>query len=161
MPSRHAVIFFGASTIAAVSAIKIVRAFWGVQRIGKDEIFGEYRVGASQLVLAGQQRLAIAFELNPILPGHVVAAPRRAVGLVEELEGAEYLELWRCVRKAQALVESQHGSINASNLLLKEQFERGGHLHVHIVPRTGASDFSRDDQVAQRNRRVSWVLISS
>lgn len=45
------------------------------------------------------------------------------------------------------MAEARHSDIVASNLLLKEECGVGGHVHVHVVPRTGAADVARDDQV--------------
>ncbi|KAL1507030.1 hypothetical protein AB1Y20_007892 [Prymnesium parvum] len=150
----RAALLLGATTLSVAAGYRLVRLMAGTSRVGVDERFGALSIGASQLVLASARRLAVAFELNPILAGHLVVAPRRCVQRVNELDDAEYDELWRCVRQAQVLAEGRRAGSRASNLLLKEGVGDAP-LHVHVVPRTGPADFERDDQVF--DELYSWV----
>ena len=82
--------------------------------------------------------------VRPIVDEHAVVAPRRAVSRASALSDAEWLDLWRCVRRAQAGAEARRGSV-ASNLLMTDGTE---HIHVHVVPRLAEPpDFPKNDMV--------------
>ena len=83
--------------------------------------------------------------VRPIVDEHAVVAPRRAVSRASALSDAEWLDLWRTARRAQAAVEARHGA-GASNLLLKDGTARLPHLHAHVVPRL-QGDFAVSDMV--------------
>lgn len=108
------------------------------------QVHGCISVGASHVLLTSPWSVAFS-GLQPIVPGHCVVAPLRPVGRAPELSDAEWLDLWRTARRAQAAVESMHG-IGASNLLLKDGTARLPHLHAHVVPRL-QGDFAVSDQV--------------
>ena len=114
------------------------------ERLGDDLQLGDVAVGASQVLLASPK--SVAFDgLQPIVDGHCVVAPRRPVARVSELSDAEWLDLWRTVRRAQAAAEAPR-AVAASNLLLKDGTARLPHVHAHVVPRL-PGDFEVSDTV--------------
>ena len=114
------------------------------ERVGEDLQLAGISVGASQVLFALQQSVAFS-GLQPIVPGHCVVAPLRPVGRALDLSEGDWLDLWRTVRRAQAVVEGTHEA-TASNLLLKDGTARLPHLHAHVVPRL-PGDFAVSDQV--------------
>ena len=75
--------------------------------------------------------------LRPLVPGHVLVTPRRAVMRTAELSPAEADVLWDTVRRVQAVVEAAHGA-SASEVGVQDGKGAGQsvpHVHVHIIPR--------------------------
>ena len=156
VPNRGGVAIALGSAGLCVAATILARQNWqqrsrlcmgaeGEERLGDDLMLGDIRVGASRVLLASSQTAAYR-GLRPIVEGHCVVAPRRSVGRVSDLSDAEWLDLWRTVRRVQATIESEHGA-EASNLLLKDGTARlAGHAHAHVVPRFHL-DFARNDDV--------------
>jgi bis(5'-adenosyl)-triphosphatase len=114
------------------------------ERAGEDILLANISVGASHMLLTSPSSVAFS-GLQPIVPGHSIVAPLRPVGRAPELSDAEWLDLWRTARRAQAAVEARHGA-GASNLLLKDGTARLPHLHAHVVPRL-QGDFAVSDTV--------------
>ena len=114
------------------------------ERAGEDILLADISVGASHVLLTSPSSVAFS-GLQPIVPGHCIVAPLRPVGRAPELSDAEWLDLWRTARRAQAAVEARHGA-GASNLLLKDGTARLPHLHAHVVPRL-QGDFAVSDMV--------------
>ncbi len=81
---------------------------------------------------------SVAFvNLRPLVPGHVLVSPRRAVKRLCELTPTEATDLWRTVRSVQATVEIAHGA-RASELGVQDGVDAGQtvpHVHVHVLPR--------------------------
>ena len=138
----------GALTFGATRYIRHSRLLCSAasssERVGEDLQLAEISVGASHVLLTSPWSVAFS-GLQPIVPGHCVVAPLRPVGRAPELSDAEWLDLWRTARRAQAAVEGTHAA-GASNLLLKDGTARLPHLHVHVVPRL-PGDFAVSDQV--------------
>ena len=116
--------------------------------------FAGLRIAPSQLVCESEHCVAIAAP-QPIVPGHVLVAPRRAVARLDELHAAEAAELWSTAREAQRAIAAGRfapgGRVAASafNLALKDGAGAGqpvAHVHAHIVPRA-AGDLARNDEV--------------
>ena len=142
VPNRGGVAIALGSAGLCVAATILARQNWqqrsrlcmgaeGEERLGDDLMLGDIRVGASRVLLASSQTVAYR-GLRPIVEGHCVVAPRRSVGRVSDLSDAEWLDLWRTVRRVQATIESEHGA-EASNLLLKDGTARLPHLHAHVA----------------------------
>ena len=92
----------------------------------------------SSFILA---RDGVAFALlnaYPYNPGHVMVAPTRHVGEIEQLEAAELLGTGRLAQRAvKALREQMHpdGFNLGANLGRVAGAGIPGHLHWHVVPR--------------------------
>ena len=138
----------GALTFGATRYIRHSRLLCSAasssERVGENLQLAEISVGASHVLLTSPWSVAFS-GLQPIVPGHCVVAPLRPVGRAPELSDAEWLDLWRTARRAQAAVEGTHAA-GASNLLLKDGTARLPHLHAHVVPRL-VGDFAVSDQV--------------
>lgn len=74
----------------------------------------------------------------PYGPGHVLVAPRRHVGELEDLESEEMLELMALARRA---VAAQRGAMSPDGFNLGLNLGKvagagiADHLHLHVVPR--------------------------
>jgi ATP adenylyltransferase len=90
------------------------------------------------LVLWRTERCVAVLNRYPYNNGHLLVAPRRHVGTLDDLEGAEMTELMRLTRDAQRALTL---SIQPQGFNVGINFGRcagaglPGHLHVHIVPR--------------------------
>jgi ATP adenylyltransferase len=76
----------------------------------------------------------------PYAPGHVMVAPLRHVGALDELRDEELLELMQLARRAiAAMREAMSPQGFNAGLNLGEVAGAGiaDHLHLHIVPRWG------------------------
>ena len=83
--------------------------------------------------------------LNPLLPGHVVVAPRRPVARYGDLTAAEADDVAAAVRAAQRAAPAA----DAFNVAIKDGAAAGqavAHCHVHLVPRT-RGDLPENDLV--------------
>ena len=88
---------------------------------------------------------AAVLNAYPYCSGHLLVVPRRHIGELEELDGAEGAELWETVRTAvkalKAAYEPDGINVGAN---LGESAGAGvpGHLHLHVLPRwTGDTNF--------------------
>ena len=74
--------------------------------------------------------------------------PERIVAKMEELSEEEYTDMWKSVRKVQAVLKD-HYEATAFNVAVQDGKAAGQsvpHVHVHILPRK-AGDFERNDDV--------------
>ena len=89
-------------------------------------------------VLARGDRAFAILNLYPYNTGHLMVAPYRHVGELDELEHPEYDEIWTWTRKAVAALReaSQPQGFNIG-INLGEVSGAGvpGHFHLHVVPR--------------------------
>lgn len=81
----------------------------------------------------------------PYASGHLMVLPYREVPNLEDLTGAESVELWSTVTAATIALRASH-SPDAMNVGINLGAAAGGsisrHLHVHVVPRwVGDSNF--------------------
>jgi len=91
-------------------------------------------------VLARATRTFILLNAFPYNSGHVMVAPLRHVGEMEDLEEPELLELFSETRRAVAALENAYepdGFNVGMNLGRVAGAGVPGHLHVHVVPRWG------------------------
>ena len=112
-----------------------------------DMRFGKFVIPSSHIFY--RTKLSVAFvNLRPIVPGHVLIMPERIVGKMEDLSEDEYLDVWRSVRKVQAILKDHHQA-TAFNVAVQDGKAAGQsvpHVHVHVLPRKGG-DFERNDDV--------------
>lgn len=74
----------------------------------------------------------------PYTSGHLMVLPNRAVPDLEELDGAEFTELWELVRTCVVVLKSttRCDGVNVGiNLGRAAGGSQADHLHVHCVPR--------------------------
>jgi len=96
----------------------------------------------------------------PYTSGHLMVLPKRAVGAMEDLDEAEFAELWQTVRAA---VQAAKKAFNPDgiNVGVNEGAAGGGsvpeHLHVHVVPRwTADTNF----MTATANARILPIALA-
>ncbi|MEX2394118.1 MAG: HIT domain-containing protein [Actinomycetota bacterium] len=94
----------------------------------------------SKLVVARGETSFVILNLFPYNTGHLMVAPYRHIAELDDLEHAEYDEIWTWTRKAVAALRqaSQPQGFNIG-INLGEVAGAGvpGHFHLHVVPRWG------------------------
>lgn len=78
--------------------------------------------------------------LKPILPGHVLVSPRRAVPRVSDLTPDETSDLFLTVRRVGRMIERVYGA-SSLNIAIQDGVDAGQsvpHVHTHIIPRRRA-----------------------
>ncbi|EEB08995.1 bis(5'-nucleosidyl)-tetraphosphatase [Schizosaccharomyces japonicus yFS275] len=101
----------------------------------------------SQVIYASKYSFALV-NLKPILPGHVLVAPKRIVARLRDLSKEEIDDLFESVQVVQNVVEKAFGG-TSSNIGIQDGPEAGQsvpHVHVHIIPRKKL-DFENNDDV--------------
>ena len=84
-------------------------------------------------------------DLRPVLPGHVVVAPKRPVERYADLTEEEGDDLAVAIRRAQQLTPAA----DAFNVALKDGASAGqpvAHVHAHVVPRV-QGDLANNDEI--------------
>ena len=84
-------------------------------------------------------------DLRPVLPGHVVVAPKRPVERYADLTEEEGDDLAAAIRHAQQLTPAA----DAFNVALKDGTSAGqpvAHVHAHVVPRV-KGDLANNDEI--------------
>lgn len=95
---------------------------------------------ADLLVLARGEKAFVIMNLYPYNTGHLMIAPYRHIGELDDLEHPEYDEIWQWTRRSvQALRQASepHGFNIGINLGEAAGAGVPGHLHLHVVPRWG------------------------
>lgn len=102
-------------------------------------------------VLWRGERAFALLNVYPYTSGHLMVLPRRAVAELEDLDPAEFAELWEAVRDAVVAVKAAF-SPDGLNVGINLGRAGGGsvpdHLHVHVLPRW-ASDTNFMTTVAE------------
>eukprot|EP00633_Aureoumbra_lagunensis_P001822 CAMPEP_0197291696 /NCGR_PEP_ID=MMETSP0890-20130614/18279_1 /TAXON_ID=44058 ORGANISM="Aureoumbra lagunensis, Strain CCMP1510" /NCGR_SAMPLE_ID=MMETSP0890 /ASSEMBLY_ACC=CAM_ASM_000533 /LENGTH=273 /DNA_ID=CAMNT_0042764975 /DNA_START=33 /DNA_END=851 /DNA_ORIENTATION=- len=86
--------------------------------------------------------LTYCAELSPLLPGHVILAPKRQVARLIDLNDEEFDELCAAIRLVQ-------NDAPAFNIAMKDGSAAGQpipHCHFHVIPRT-PGDLPRNDDI--------------
>ncbi len=90
------------------------------------------------LVLARGEHAFVILNIYPYNTGHLMVAPYRHVGELDDLEHAEYDEIWQWTRRSvKALREASQPQGFNIGINLGEAAGAGipGHFHLHVVPR--------------------------
>ncbi|MEO8205742.1 MAG: HIT domain-containing protein [Chthoniobacterales bacterium] len=100
---------------------------------------------AAHLVVARRKSAFLIMNKYPYAVGHLMAAPYRKTGLMEDLSKDEAMELWELCIFAQTLLKK---TVNAQGFNVGLNLGKAAgagvqdHLHLHIVPRwMGDSNF--------------------
>ena len=97
------------------------------------------------LIVARAERCYVLLNRFPYNPGHLMVAPFRHTGNLEELEPDEVAEIHELVRRAVAALREEmapHGFNLGMNLGRVAGAGIPDHLHWHVVPRwNGDSNF--------------------
>lgn len=91
-------------------------------------------------VVARGERAFVILNLYPYNTGHLMVAPTRHVGELEDLEHEEFDEIWSWTRRSvSALREASQPQGFNIGINLGEAAGAGvpGHFHLHVVPRWG------------------------
>ena len=91
----------------------------------------------SNVVWRGSSAVAV-LNAYPYTSGHLMVMPLRHVGELEDLEGAEAVELWSAVTDSVRAMKSAYSpqGINlGANLGRAAGAGVPGHFHVHVLPR--------------------------
>ncbi|XRA99483.1 bifunctional bis(5'-adenosyl)-triphosphatase/adenylylsulfatase FHIT [Pycnococcus provasolii] len=111
--------------------------------------FGPHiHIDAEQQIFAESKHSVALVNLKPVVPGHVLVAPKRLAARVSELDANELSDLFSLARDVGQTVQSH---FNASSLTFTVQDgpEAGQtvpHVHVHVLPRR-KGDFEPNDAV--------------
>lgn len=80
----------------------------------------------------------VVLNAYPYTSGHMMVMPKRHVASLEDLDAAEFGELWRRVTEAVVALKGSyepHGLNIGTNLGTAAGAGVPGHLHVHVLPR--------------------------
>ena len=112
----------------------------------------DYPFGHVRIVKANvfhENSLAYAFvNLKPLLPGHVLVAPKRAVERFTSLTDEEVSAMWTLAKSVGQKLEA-HYQANALTLAIQDGADAGqtvSHVHIHIMPRK-PGDFENNDDI--------------
>ena len=118
---------------------------WRTVYIGKDhggDCFFCEKLGAGEdeanHVLWRGERVFVLLNIYPYTNGHLLIAPKRHVGELEDLTDEEMLELMQATRKAVRLLRAAFrpdGFNIGVNLGKIAGAGVPGHFHIHVVPR--------------------------
>lgn len=109
--------------------------------------FGQYTLAPTQVFDATPMSFCFV-NLKPVVPGHVLVAPRRVVKRFADLSAEEVTDLWVAAQRCGQLVERIHGA-EALTLAIQDGAAAGqtvSHVHIHVMPRK-KGDFEPNDMV--------------
>jgi diadenosine tetraphosphate (Ap4A) HIT family hydrolase len=111
------------------------------------QVFGPWPVAADELFVATP--LSYAFvNLKPVVPGHVLVAPRRPAPRFADLTAEEVADLWLLAQRVGSGVLRHFGG-DALTLTIQDGPAAGqtvAHVHIHVMPRK-PGDFEPNDKV--------------
>jgi ATP adenylyltransferase len=126
----------------------------------------EAAAAKQNLVVVARSHVVALLNLYPYTNGHLLVAPRRHVGQLQDLSEQEHLEamhvLSHFTRRYAELIKAEGFNIG---LNLGRQAGAGvpGHLHWHLVPRwTGDSNFmpvTGDARIISQSLEALWEAI--
>ena len=108
--------------------------------------FGPWRIGATEVFYASENSYCFV-NLKPVLPGHVLVAPRRLVARMGDLSDSELSDLWATARFASTIVSAAHPETDALTFTVQDGKSAGQtvpHVHVHVMPRSANDRFNQD-----------------
>lgn len=115
-----------------------------------DALFGRFIISVNCIFYRSALNSLAFVNLRPIVPGHVLVIPQRVVAELNDLEAAEYTDLWTTVRRVQLILRNLHADKQlAFNVAVQDGVAAGQtvpHVHVHILPRV-AGDYKRNDDI--------------
>ncbi|CAN6463755.1 unnamed protein product [Victoria cruziana] len=109
--------------------------------------FGENIIDKRQVFFSTDLSFALV-NIRPVVPGHVLVAPKRLAKRFVDLTAEETADLWVAARHIGSKVESYFGA-SSLTFALQDGPEAGQtvpHVHVHILPRR-AGDFDKNDDI--------------
>lgn len=77
-------------------------------------------------------------DINPIQPGHTLVIPKREEPVLFDMEEAEYVALWKVVRKVEAALREATGCKRVVVMVVGYEVP---HVHVHLIPTNELDDY--------------------
>eukprot|EP00793_Prasinoderma_coloniale_P004828 PRCOL_00000589-RA len=136
----------GAETAAAAAAGAGTSASFP-PLVGERARFGPYDIASTQVFHVTELSFALV-NLKPVVPGHVLVAPRRVEARFAALRADEVADLWATAQLVGKAVERHYGA-EALTLAIQDGAAAGQtvpHVHVHVLPRR-PGDFEPNDEV--------------
>eukprot|EP00215_Chloropicon_roscoffensis_P010538 CAMPEP_0196643984 /NCGR_PEP_ID=MMETSP1085-20130531/6548_1 /TAXON_ID=41879 ORGANISM="Pycnococcus sp, Strain CCMP1998" /NCGR_SAMPLE_ID=MMETSP1085 /ASSEMBLY_ACC=CAM_ASM_000807 /LENGTH=175 /DNA_ID=CAMNT_0041973503 /DNA_START=125 /DNA_END=649 /DNA_ORIENTATION=+ len=130
-----------------------------VGREAVDRLFGPWTISRNEVF--AESPLSFAFvNLKPVVPGHVLVAPKRVVKRFGSLTNDEVADLWQLAKVVgHGLESSAHDLFPDASRSRKPEYSltlciqdgpQAGqtvpHVHIHVLPRK-EGDFENNDQV--------------
>ncbi|KAM8867638.1 bis(5'-adenosyl)-triphosphatase isoform 1-T1 [Synchiropus picturatus] len=109
--------------------------------------FGQHLIKASCVFLQTELSFALV-NRKPVVPGHVLVCPLRAVERFGQLRPDEVADLFSATQRVANLVE-KHFKASSLTIAIQDGPEAGQtvkHVHVHVLPRK-TGDFEKNDSV--------------
>ncbi|XP_053723516.1 bis(5'-adenosyl)-triphosphatase isoform X1 [Synchiropus splendidus] len=109
--------------------------------------FGQHLIKASCVFLQTELSFALV-NRKPVVPGHVLVCPLRAVERFGQLRPEEVADLFSTAQRVANLVE-KHFKASSLTIAIQDGPEAGQtvkHVHVHVLPRK-TGDFEKNDSV--------------
>lgn len=100
-----------------------------------------------------ESKFSVAFvNYKPVLPGHVLVAPKRIVDRFGKLSVDEVQDVWLTCQLISRIFEMKKYHEQSFTFAIQDGENAGQtvpHMHVHIIPRK-KNDFSRNDEIYER-----------
>ncbi|MFC2131166.1 HIT domain-containing protein [Bacteroidota bacterium] len=118
-------------------------------------------------VVARRERCFVMLNKFPYNGGHVLVAPYRHVGEIDELSDDELTEMMQTVRettKVLTSISNPHGYNIGINIGRVSGAGLPGHIHIHIVPRwhgdTSFMSVTADTKVVSQSLEETQAVLS-
>lgn len=114
--------------------------------------FGQYRVAFDNVFYQTKHSYAIV-NLKPVVPGHVLVLPKRAVQRMGDLTTDEVHDLFSSAQRVGRAIE-KHFSAESLTVTVQDGPAAGQtvfHVHVHILPRRKGDYLDNNDVYADIN----------
>lgn len=108
--------------------------------------FGVWPIAKREIFAASEFSFAFT-NLKPVLPGHVLVAPRRVVARLGELTSEETADLLELAKLAGTLVTVANPPSDALTFTVQDGKAAGQtvpHVHIHVIPRHSEDKFNKE-----------------
>lgn len=109
--------------------------------------FGPVRIDSDQIFFENESAYSFV-NLKPLLPGHVLVAPKRSVKRFTELSDEEAAALWILAKRVGRTLE-EHLEGDSLTFAIQDGPAAGQtipHVHIHVLPRK-TGDFENNDDI--------------
>jgi len=85
----------------------------------------------------------VAYDIEPVLPGHSLIIPKRHVLDVTQLTESEFSEIYRIISKVKPVLLKRYDadSYDITMQIGKHSGRTVPHLHIHIIPRSNVDPY--------------------
>ena len=108
--------------------------------------FGPWPIAKPEVFFATAHSFAFT-NLKPVLPGHVLVAPRRVVARVHDLTADEMADLFALARTVGEIVSAANPPTESLTLTIQDGKAAGQtvpHVHFHVIPRHSEDRFNKE-----------------